>query len=105
MLEGRFSYKPWRIRQYPGDIKVPKGFTTDFASTPRWLHWLYPPWGRYGSAAIVHDYLYDQGRKGISPVDRVVADLIFKDAMLELGVPWYRRWAMYIAVRLFGPSW
>ncbi len=39
-------------------ITVPKGFVTDLASTPRRVWALYPPFGKYLSASIVHDYLY-----------------------------------------------
>ena len=37
-------------------IDLPTGFVTDFASVPRPLWWLYPKWGKYGNAAVIHDY-------------------------------------------------
>lgn len=40
-------------------IAVPKGFVTDFASIPQGLWSLgLSPHGRYGRAAVIHDYLY-----------------------------------------------
>jgi hypothetical protein len=39
-------------------IIVPKGFVTDLASTPREIWSLYPPFGKYLTASILHDYLY-----------------------------------------------
>lgn len=43
-----------------GDIiVVPKGFETDFASTPRLLQNLFPPTGPWTKAAVVHDFLCD----------------------------------------------
>jgi len=78
-------------------IKVPKGFVTDFASTPRVLWSVFPPWGRYGKAAVLHDYLYQTAM-----FDRKTCDLIFKEAMDVLGVGKIKRELMYLAVRLFG---
>lgn len=39
-------------------IVVPRGFVTDLASTPRVVWSMYPPFGKYLTAAILHDYLY-----------------------------------------------
>src|SRR5262249_35732270 len=41
-------------------IMVPRGFVTDFASVPRLFWSLLPPIGRYGYAALFHDYVYWQ---------------------------------------------
>jgi len=79
---------------------VPVGFTTDFASIPKWLRWLIPPTGLYGKAAVLHDWLY---RTGI--VSRRRADFIFLRAMRVLGVPKWKRRAMYRAVRAFGQKY
>ena len=39
-------------------IHVPAGFVTDFASIP-WVLWSwFPYWGKYGKAAVLHDWLY-----------------------------------------------
>lgn len=78
-------------------ISVPHGFVTDFASVPRFFWRIVPPWGRYSPAAVVHDYLYASGR-----VSRAEADLAFLGLMKRLGVPLWKRWTMYRAVRLFG---
>lgn len=78
-------------------VTVPKGAETDFASVPRIFWPIIRPDGRHGKAAVVHDYLYR-----VAPVSRVVADAIFLDAMATLGVSRWRRWSMYLAVRLFG---
>ena len=78
-------------------ITVPAGTVTDLASVPRVLWTIFPPHGRYAKAAIVHDYLYEQG---IGTKDW--ADRIFLEAMEVLGVPRWRRVLMYWAVCLFG---
>ncbi len=78
-------------------IKIPKGFVTDFASTP-WIFWQFiPKWGRYGKAAIVHDRLYQT-----KETSRHMADLIFKEAMLVGGTSKWKAWLMYLGVRWFG---
>lgn len=78
-------------------VNVEVGFQTDFASIPRVLWWLLPKWGKYGNAAVIHDWLYwNQGRP------RGDADKIMLEAMEVLTVPRYKRYAIYWAVRLFG---
>jgi hypothetical protein len=96
--------KRWKVLQAfvfvteGGEIlTVPVGFETDFASIPRFLWAIYPPAGKWGKAAVVHDWLYASGDR-----TRLECDEIFKDAMEILGVPWLRRQVMYRAVRLGG---
>ena len=56
LLEG-FEY---HVGEYPSNevIVVPKGFITDFASSPKILWPILPPRGEYGKAAVIHDYCY-----------------------------------------------
>lgn len=93
----------------PEVIIVPAGFETDFASVPFGFRNLFPPMGRWSRAAIVHDHIYQLGgvNAGIcdgEPVSytRKRADEIFREAMIVLGVPAWRRELMYAAVRLGG---
>lgn len=79
------------------DGTAPLGFTTDFASIPRPLWPLLPPYGRYAAAAIVHDRDYHLGL-----ISRAEADRRFLAGMARLRVLWGVRNAMYLAVRLFG---
>lgn len=78
-------------------VRVPIGFETDLASTPRILWPVCPPDGPWSPAAILHDYLY-----GLPGCSRFLADALFREAMHKLGVPWWRRVVMYYAVRLVG---
>ncbi len=80
-----------------GSVYVPAGFYTDFASIPRALWGLFPPTGRYGKAAVVHDYLYQ-----CTNLDRATCDQVFLEAMEALGVGWWTCRTMYLAVRLVG---
>ena len=78
-------------------INVPIGTYTDFASVPRLLWAIFPRWGKYGNAAVIHDWLYwDQ------PRSRKESDDIFLEGMEVLEVPKWKRYAIYFAVRWFG---
>jgi len=82
-----------------GVITVPKGFQTDFASTPRLpvIYWL--TGNVAAKAAVVHDYLYSSGQ-----FPRAMADAIFREASEVIGVSWFRRWTMWLGVRIGGSS-
>lgn len=80
-------------------IEVPKGFKTDLASIPRLFQWLISVNGLHRAAAILHDYLYQEKPDWCT---RALADQIFLEAMKVAGETWWRRRAMYTAVRLGG---
>jgi hypothetical protein len=93
---------------------VPVGFVTDFATVPRFLHWLILPYGAYTRAAVLHDHLltelaawwreYRGGKPDMAlpgnlpPARSRDCDGIFRAAMRDLGVPWAKRWTMWAAV-------
>lgn len=86
-------------------IVVPVGFRTDFATVPRFLHWLILPYGAYQWAAVLHDWLLhllaEARRLGTAPaINSRDADGIFRAAMRDGGIWWATRWAMWAAVRL-----
>lgn len=83
-----------------GEITVPEGFATDFASVLR-LPLMYAVFGdKAHAAATVHDYLYATGK-----LPRRVADDVFAEAMqASTSLSVAERWAMWVAVRLFGGS-
>ncbi|GAG87218.1 unnamed protein product [marine sediment metagenome] len=41
-----------------GMIIIPAGFEFDGSSSPRFLWWLFPSYGDFFFAALIHDYLY-----------------------------------------------
>lgn len=97
-----------------GEILVPADldtFETDFASVPTLLTWLVPKTGAHLPAALVHDGLVG-GRDYLAtgyppdedPIDRVGADLVFRRAMRDSGIPLIRRWLVWSAVTL-GTIW
>ncbi len=78
-------------------IVVPVGFYTDFASVPR-IGIVYAMLG--GTAhqpAVVHDWLYYSAL-----VSRAVADKVLLEAMVVIGIPFWRRWPIYVGVRVGG---
>lgn len=78
-------------------IDVPKGFVTDFASVPRLAWWIVPRWGKYGNAAVIHDWLYWSRERA-----RGEADRIFLEAMGVMDVGKIMKFVIYKAVRWFG---
>lgn len=83
-------------------IDVAIGFQTDFASVPRLLWWVFPPWGTYGNAAVIHDWLYWKQEINGLPIEHQDADRIFEEAMGVLNVTPWRRWCLVHAVLWFG---
>lgn len=78
-------------------VRVPEDFVTDFASVPR-IPVVYLLMNDVGQpAAVVHDYLYR-----FFPCTRAEADAVLDEALKVLGVSWWRRKAMWAAVRLAG---
>ena len=81
------------------NVTVPKGFITDFASVPH-IPFVYDNLANIAQrAAVVHDYLYSMG-----VVPRDVADKVLLEAMEISGVPWLKRRAIYLGVRMGGAS-
>lgn len=83
-----------------GQITVPAGFSTDFASVLR-LPVMYALFGdKAHAAATVHDYLYCTAQ-----LPRKTADAVFAEAIAaSTNVSKPGRWAMWAAVRVFGGS-
>lgn len=91
--------RPLRFESDYDLVEVPAGFETDGASVPRAFWAIFPPYGPYFRAAVVHDFLYSVGNTRFY---RYESDDIFLEAMESLGVPWVKRHIIYRAVRWFG---
>lgn len=101
-------------------IRVEEGFVTDFASVPRLFWSIFPPFGKYTKAAVLHDRLcvafhnketWSKLTTDLSTlpseyhnkvVTRKEADEVFKEAMEAIKVNKVTRWFLYTSVRLFG---
>ena len=78
-------------------ITVHEGFTTDFTSVPRLFWFFIPGWGKYGNAAVIHDWLYWEQKR-----TRKEADDILLEGMNVLDVSTWQKVTIYNAVRYFG---
>jgi len=99
VLESEFIYDSPRF----GLVQVPFGFTSDGASVPRFLWNIYPPFGEYLEAAVIHDWFCVLGHAGTSPISSQDAAKLFLEIMEVMGISWWRRTKMYWAVRIGGP--
>jgi hypothetical protein len=86
-------------------VEVPAGYLSDGASVPRVFWDLIPPWGAYGQAAVVHDWLCEhltiEVKGVITAITRADADRALKQGMIALNVPRWKRNVIYIAVRTY----
>lgn len=78
-------------------LTIPKGFVSDLASIPMGFRWLLPVNDRHREPAVVHDYLYRT-----QATTREDADAIFYTAMIEAGVPAWKRHLIIAGVRAGG---
>lgn len=83
-----------------GLIRVQAGFQTDLASVPRLPVIYLLAGGTADAAAVIHDYLYSTRE-----LDRETADAVLREASATSGVPAWRRWIMWAAVRAFGGAY
>ena len=76
-------------------VLIPAGYLTDGASVPKMLQLLLPPWGSYGQAAVLHDYLCEHGEImdgfDYSFVGRRYIDGVLSEAMKVLNVSEWKR--------------
>lgn len=93
-LQTRFRFYSYVLARW---IEVPARFVVDFASIPRALWNLLPPWQRYGAASVIHDHLYWE-----QDCTREQADDVLREAMEVLGVPDFEIGVIYNGVRLGG---
>lgn len=96
ILERSFGYHSDILGRH---VVVPVGFSTDGASVPKIIWWLYHPLGKYFRAAVIHDWFCVTQK-----IDYITAAKVFREAMQVCGVGKWRRNKMYWAVRLGGPK-
>lgn len=89
--EDRAVNNEWTDYSFVGRwVFVPAGFLSDGASIPKPFQSFYGPWGNYGQAAVLHDYLCEYLSITVDgkpqPITRKEADDIFKIALLALEV-------------------
>lgn len=81
---------------------VPIGFESDGASVPRFLWWLYPPFGEaYEPATWLHDYLYRHAER-VPGLTRERADALMCEASEACRFRARGRHVMHLGVRAGG---
>jgi len=97
---------PWWCRADSRVFRVPAGFCFDLASIPRPLRLFLQPNELGIAAPLAHDWLYRHQGLIEDPAPCVFtrreADMLLRLFADEDGVWWWRRWAAWLAVRLFG---
>lgn len=88
--------KDCEVRVGTHQFTVRAGFRCDFASVPRPLQPLLADDAVRSIASVAHDWLYFVG------APRAQADSAFYELLAACGVKPWQRWAMRIAVVLFG---
>lgn len=87
-----------------GWVEGLKDAIIDGNSRPWFLGWSVAKFGRAGSAVIIHDCGYGgmlRTEKAEAPTRRQV-DQAFYELLLRDGVPRWKAWGMFRAVRIFG---
>jgi len=99
----------WRLVKplvYTSDIPqvhaiiVPVDFVTNLASVPRVPIFFDIFGGVANQAAVLHDRLYCTHE-----VDRKIADSVLREAAIVSGVPRWKAYSMWAAVRIFGQAY
>lgn len=84
-------------------LTIPAGIESDGASVPRFLWWLYPPFGElYEPATWLHDHCYQHAEAFAGGMTRGLADQLLYDGSVGLG---FRRTGarnMWLGVRAGG---
>ncbi|MGA0558300.1 DUF1353 domain-containing protein [Larkinella sp. VNQ87] len=101
--------QPIRFHTLIGEVEIPAGYVTDFASVPVWLWGIFPPIGRHNRASVLHDYWYDnrlgENEYGAEAARRL-ADVEYR-IRLDQAEPKrrLRNYLMYLALRWFARRW
>ena len=90
-------------------ILIPEGFVFDGSSAPKFLWWLFPSYGDFFMAALIHDFLYQQ-QFGVENMGLKEAQKFADKEMLiwsnvvhcETTLDKIDNYLRYYAVRLFG---
>ena len=99
-LPGNDELPPAERRTFPAPrhdvLKGPRDGdnSTDLASVPSFLWWFIASYGRHTRAALLHDHLVDREEY------EGQADAVFRSALAESRVRFFRRWLMWTAVAL-----
>jgi hypothetical protein len=82
------------------EVSVPRYYTWDGASIPRWVWWIIgkPLDPRFALASLVHDWICEHAE---TRPQRVFADAMFLWLLRDAGVAPWRHYAMFLAVTAY----
>lgn len=83
-------------------VIIPRWFCTDLASVPRLFRPFISVNERHRLASLPHDLLYVLSSRGEFTLPRAMADKVLLTFCKVMGVPAWKRWAIYTAVRAGG---
>jgi hypothetical protein len=99
----------WHFKLGPQQYVIPKGFTFDGASVPKFLASWLSPTGILLLGGLVHDFIYKyetlvyKGEKSCEPMfTQKAADRLFRDINIEQNGIHVLNWAAYLALRAGG---
>ena len=106
LLVGGHKHKllsDWRVTFRGEEYCVPMDFVTDGASIPFWLQPICgdPNKVPRAYAALMHDWLYSGGDPEAT---RAEADDLYRDMQIALGIPRWKAYVEWRALRIFGWS-
>lgn len=104
--DGRGTWKVMEPFCYQSDvlkgrvITIEQGFETDFASVPRipFAYWFFGDTAH--ESAVIHDWLFHHHEV----CDEPTANSVLMEAMTVEGIPAWRRWGIYMGVKIGGYS-
>lgn len=101
--------KDWHFSIHGKDFVIPKGFTFDGASVPKFLASWLSPVGVLLIGGLVHDYIYKytvllrkDKRSATNAMTQKQADIIFRDINIEQNGFHFLNYLAYWALRLGG---
>ena len=99
----------WKYNLDGTDYVIPKGFTFDGASIPKFLRTFFSPVGVLLIGGLVHDYMYKythckpvSAKGALLVVDQKKADQIFRDINIEVNGFYFMNYLSYWSLRLGG---
>lgn len=99
------KYLPKNVDNLSEDefVIIPAGFVSDGVTAPRFLWWIFPPWGHPSTrAAMLHDYLllrYKTNKPHPKFILRSLIDNVFYESLRACGVNIFLSYLMWISVR------
>ena len=99
----------WKYNLDGTEYVIPKGFTFDGASIPKFLRTFFSPVGVLLIGGLVHDYMYKythckpvSAKGALLVVDQKKADQIFRDINIEVNGFYFMNYLAYWSLRIGG---